>query len=132
MERSDILAAMGELKLYGMRSAYDGVLAMAVKRQHELQQVVGDLLKAQIDEKQARSDCPEFCVRASCCTLSGHRLDEALAEDDGGPEPWPWTMLTPAWSAPSRCGSKPDTAAWSRRRRWGNRPWRGRRGAAWR
>jgi DNA replication protein DnaC len=55
MERSDILAAMGELKLYGMRSAYDGVLAAAVKRQHEPQKVVGDLLKAEIDEKQARS-----------------------------------------------------------------------------
>jgi DNA replication protein DnaC len=37
----------------GMRSAYDGVLAMAVKRQHELQQVVGDLLKAEIDESEA-------------------------------------------------------------------------------
>ena len=47
MERSDILAAMGELKLYGMRSAYDGVLAAAVKRQHEPQKVVGDLLKAE-------------------------------------------------------------------------------------
>lgn len=55
MERSDILAAMGELKLDGMRGAYDGVLATAVKRQHEPQQVVGDLLKAEIDEKQARS-----------------------------------------------------------------------------
>jgi DNA replication protein DnaC len=55
MERSDILAAMGTLKLYGMRGAYDGVLATAVKRQHEPQQVVGDLLKAEIDEKQARS-----------------------------------------------------------------------------
>lgn len=55
MERSNILAAMGELKLYGMRGAYDGVLAAAVKRQHEPQQVVGDLLKAEIDEKQARS-----------------------------------------------------------------------------
>ncbi len=55
MERSDILAAMGELKLYGMRGAYDGVHATAVKRQHEPQQVVGDLLKAEIDEKQARS-----------------------------------------------------------------------------
>ncbi len=55
MERSDILAAMGALKLYGMRGAYDGILAAAVKRQHEPQQVVGDLLKAEIDEKQARS-----------------------------------------------------------------------------
>jgi DNA replication protein DnaC len=55
MERSDILAAMGELKLYGMRSAYDEIVATAVKRQHEPQKVVGDLLKAEIDEKQARS-----------------------------------------------------------------------------
>jgi hypothetical protein len=38
-----------------MRSAYDGVEAVAVKRQHEPQKVVGDLLKAEIDEKQARS-----------------------------------------------------------------------------
>jgi hypothetical protein len=45
MERSDILAAMGQLKLHGMRSAYDGVEAAAVKRQHEPQKVVGDLLR---------------------------------------------------------------------------------------
>ena len=55
MERSDILAAMGGLKLYGMRGAYDGIIATAVKRQHEPHQVVGDLLKAEINEKQARS-----------------------------------------------------------------------------
>jgi len=55
MERSDILAAMGGLKLYGMRGAYDGIIATAVKRQHEPHQVVGDLLTAEINEKQARS-----------------------------------------------------------------------------
>ena len=55
MERTDILAAMGTLKLYGMRNAYDGILATAVKRQHEPQQLVGDLLTAEINEKQARS-----------------------------------------------------------------------------
>ena len=55
MERSDILTAMGGLKLYGMRGAYDGILATAVKRQHEPQQVIGDLLTAEINEKQARS-----------------------------------------------------------------------------
>ena len=46
---------MGELKLYGMRGAYDEIVATAVKRQHEPQQVVGDLLGAEISEKQARS-----------------------------------------------------------------------------
>jgi DNA replication protein DnaC len=55
MERSDILDAMGKLKLFGMKAAYDEVLTTAVKRQHEPQRVVGDLLTAEISEKQARS-----------------------------------------------------------------------------
>jgi DNA replication protein DnaC len=55
MERSEILATMGELKLYGMRSAFDEIITIAVKRQHEPQRVVGDLLSAEINEKQARS-----------------------------------------------------------------------------
>jgi DNA replication protein DnaC len=55
MERSEILASMGELKLYGMRAAYDEIITTAVKRQHEPQHVVGDLLRAEITEKQARS-----------------------------------------------------------------------------
>jgi DNA replication protein DnaC len=55
MERSDILAMMGDLKLYGMKAAFDEIVTIAVKRQHEPQRVVGDLLKAEIAEKQARS-----------------------------------------------------------------------------
>ncbi len=55
MERTQIFDLMGELKLYGMRSAYDEVIAAGVKRQHEPPQIVGDLLKAEIAEKHARS-----------------------------------------------------------------------------
>ena len=55
MDRADILAAMDTLKLYGMKGAFDAVIAAAVKRQHEPQRVVGDLLTAEIAEKQARS-----------------------------------------------------------------------------
>ena len=55
MERSKVLDAMGQLKLYGMRAAYDEIIATAVKRQHEPQQIVGGLLHAEINEKQARS-----------------------------------------------------------------------------
>jgi len=55
MERTDILDLMSELKLYGMRLAYDDVMTMGIKRQHEPPQIVGDLLKAEINEKQARS-----------------------------------------------------------------------------
>lgn len=47
MERTQILDLMGSLKLYGMRSAYDEVMAAGIK--------VGDLLQSEIAEKQARS-----------------------------------------------------------------------------
>jgi len=55
MERSDVLDAMGKLKLYGMRASYDEIITTARKRQHEPQQIIGDLLTAEISEKQARS-----------------------------------------------------------------------------
>jgi DNA replication protein DnaC len=55
MERSDVLDAMGKLKLYGMRASYDEIITTALKRQHEPQQIIGDLLTAEISEKQARS-----------------------------------------------------------------------------
>src|ERR1700728_1726210 len=55
MERTEVLDMMSGLKLYGMRSAYDETLATALKRSHEPQRFVGDLLKAEISEKQARS-----------------------------------------------------------------------------
>jgi DNA replication protein DnaC len=46
---------MSSLKLYGMRSAYDEVMAAGIKRQHEPPRIVGDLLQSEIAEKQARS-----------------------------------------------------------------------------
>jgi DNA replication protein DnaC len=55
MERQDILELMGTLKLYGMRAAFDEIIANGVKRQHPVQRILADLLKAEIDEKQARS-----------------------------------------------------------------------------
>ncbi len=55
MERTQILDLMGTLKLYGMRSAYDEVMAAGIKRQHEPHRIVGDLLQSEIAEKLARS-----------------------------------------------------------------------------
>jgi DNA replication protein DnaC len=55
MERHDVLGLMDELKLVGMKAAFDEVLANGLKRQHSAQQIVGDLLAAEIAEKQARS-----------------------------------------------------------------------------
>ena len=55
MERHEVLALMDELKLVGMRAAYDEVLGNALKRQHPAPQIVGSLLQAEIAKKQARS-----------------------------------------------------------------------------
>ena len=55
MDRSEILTAMGTLKLFGMKAAYDEIIRTAVKRQHEPQRIIADLLNAEISEKTARS-----------------------------------------------------------------------------
>jgi DNA replication protein DnaC len=91
MERSEILATMSTLKLYGMKAAYDEIIASAIKREHEPQRVVGDLLNAEISEKQARSikyqmtraklplakDIDDF-------TFEGSPINETLVRDLAG------------------------------------------------
>ena len=61
MERTQLFDLMGELKLYGMKAAFDEIMATAIKRQREPQRIVGDLLNAEISEKQARSLAAELC-----------------------------------------------------------------------
>ena len=55
MERTEILQMLATLKLAGMRAAYDEIVASATKRQFTPAQVIGELMKAEIAEKQARS-----------------------------------------------------------------------------
>jgi DNA replication protein DnaC len=55
MERTEVLHMLDQLKLFGMRAAFDEVLAAGLKRRHSLQQIIGELLHAEIAEKQARS-----------------------------------------------------------------------------
>ncbi|HEY9550466.1 MAG TPA: IS21-like element helper ATPase IstB [Kiloniellaceae bacterium] len=91
MERSEILAAMGELKLYGMKAAFDETLATAVKRQHEPQRFVGDLLTAEISEKQARSIKYQITIAKlplakdiEDFTFDGTPVNETLAHELAG------------------------------------------------
>jgi len=55
MERIEVLELMTQLKLYGMRAAYDEVMTTGIKRRHEPPRILGDLLAAEIAEKRARS-----------------------------------------------------------------------------
>lgn len=86
MERSHVLDAMGQLKLYGMKAAYDEVMATAVKRQHDPQQVIGDLLNAEISEKQARSIKYQM-------TIAKLPLAKELGEFDFEPTPINETLV---------------------------------------
>ena len=88
MERSEILATMGELKLYGMKAAFDEIITTAVKRQHEPQRIVGDLLSAEIAEKQARSIKYQITIAklplakdVGDFVFDGTPLNETLARD---------------------------------------------------
>ena len=56
MERHEVLDMMRTLRLAGMRAAYDEVVAQAIKREHPIQRVIGDLLKLEIADKKARFD----------------------------------------------------------------------------
>jgi DNA replication protein DnaC len=91
MDRTDILDAMGALKLYGMKSAYDEIVATAVKRQHEPQRVVGDLLSAELSEKQARSIKYQmtiakmpFAKDVDAFNFEGAPINEILVRDLAG------------------------------------------------
>ncbi|MGA0608586.1 IS21-like element helper ATPase IstB [Phenylobacterium sp. VNQ135] len=88
MERGEVLDLMGELKLYGMRQAYDEVMSAGLKRQHPPPQIVGDLLKAEIAEKQARSIKYQMTIAKlplakdiAGFDFSGGPINEALVRD---------------------------------------------------
>ena len=55
MQRHDISGMLDELKLAGIKSAFDEVTRIGLKRQHPVQQFMSDLLAAGIAEKQVRS-----------------------------------------------------------------------------
>jgi len=88
MERTKILAAMADLKLFGMRAAYDELMATAVRRQHEPQRVISDLLAAEINEKKARSVKYQITVaklpvarEIEEFTFDGTPINETLVRD---------------------------------------------------
>lgn len=55
MERHELIGLMRELKLAGMRAAYDDVLRAGVQHRRGPTEILGDLLKAELAEKTARS-----------------------------------------------------------------------------
>src|SRR4051794_19775190 len=55
VERHEIMELLAQLKLAGMRAAYDEVVAAGVRAQHSFQRIFGELLLAQLADNRARS-----------------------------------------------------------------------------
>ena len=55
MERHEILEAMGELKLYGMRTSFDEIAGKGLARRDELYPLIASLIRAERTHRQARS-----------------------------------------------------------------------------
>ena len=55
MERHEILEAMSELKLYGMRASFDEIAGKGLARRDELYPLIDSLIRAERTHRQARS-----------------------------------------------------------------------------
>lgn len=55
MQRHELMELLGQLKLAGMRAHFDEVVTAGRKRQRTFEVILGELLRAEIAEKQARS-----------------------------------------------------------------------------
>lgn len=55
MERHDILKAMSDLKLYGMRASFDEIAGKSLARRNEIYPLVASLIRAERTHRQARS-----------------------------------------------------------------------------
>ncbi len=55
MERHDILEAMSDLKLYGMRASFDEIAGKGLARRDEIYPLVASLIRAERTHRQARS-----------------------------------------------------------------------------
>ena len=108
MERSEILTAMAELKLYGMKAAFDEIIGTAVKRQHEPTRIVGDLLTAEITEKQARSIRYRIAIAKlplakdlDDFSFDDTPINETLVRELVGGNFWPTSAMSCSLEAPS-------------------------------
>ena len=55
MERHEILEAMSELKLYGMRASFDEIAGKGLARRDEIYPLIAALIRAEHTHRQARS-----------------------------------------------------------------------------
>jgi len=85
MERHEILDAMSELKLYGMRASFDEIAGKGMARRDEVYPRIASLIRAERTHRQARS----ISYR-----MGGGQVPGAQGSPRG-PTPIPTTAATP-------------------------------------
>ena len=85
MTRSQLLEAMTRLHLAGMRKAYDEIMSAALKRGHDPQRILGDLLEAEISEKRSRSIKYQMTIAKLPLAKELEEFDFGAAEVDEAP-----------------------------------------------
>ena len=55
MQRHELIAQLGQLKLHGMASAFDEIVILGVRRQLTVQEILAQLCQAEVTERKARS-----------------------------------------------------------------------------
>jgi hypothetical protein len=88
MERQDILEAMAELKLHGMRASFDEIAGKGVARRDEFYGLIASLIRAERTFRQARSityriSSAKFPVLKDLdkFTFKGTSIDEGLVRE---------------------------------------------------
>jgi hypothetical protein len=88
MTLPDPKALMTALQLLGMRAAFDEIVRQGLRRRHSVQQILCDLLAAEVAEKKARSIRYQLgaarlplAKELSEFKFSGTPINEALVRD---------------------------------------------------
>jgi DNA replication protein DnaC len=55
MQRHDLIAALGELRLRGMAAAFDEAVVQGIRQRRTIEEILGELLRAEAAERQSRS-----------------------------------------------------------------------------
>ncbi len=55
MQRHELIAALGELRLRGMAAAFDEAVVHGIRQRRTVEEILGELLRAEAAERQSRS-----------------------------------------------------------------------------
>jgi len=121
MERHEILEAMSELKLYGMRASFDEIAGKGLARRDEIYPLIASLIRAERTHRQARSISyriggAKFPVLKDIDTSPSPIRRSMKGKFENSPPAPSWTLSAMQSSSAAPAPAKPICASlWPRR-----------------